>query len=78
MVKNPPAKAGDARDIGLIPGLGRSPEGGNGNLLQYSYLENFMDRRAWLFTVRGATRSWTVTECLSTCTSKREEKHLGL
>ena len=44
MVKNPPAKAGDARDIGLIPGLGRSPEGGNDNLLQYSYLENFMDR----------------------------------
>ena len=53
MIKNPPAKAGDARDVGSIPGLGRSPEGGNGNLLQYSYLENFMDRGAWLFTSMG-------------------------
>ena len=57
MVKNPPPKAGDARDAGLIPGLGRSPEGGNGNLFQYSCLENFMDRGTWLFTVHGATRS---------------------
>ena len=40
MVKNPPANAGDIRDTGSIPGLGRSPRGGNGNPLQYSCLEN--------------------------------------
>ena len=44
MVKNLPAKAGDIRDTGSIPGLGRSPEGGHGNPLQYSCLENPMDR----------------------------------
>ena len=42
MVKNPPASAGDRRDMGLIPGSGRSPGGGNGNPLQYSHLENSM------------------------------------
>ena len=46
MVKNPPANAGDIRDAGLIPGLERSPCGGNGNPLQYSCLENLMDRGA--------------------------------
>ena len=46
MVKNLPANAGDARDAGLIPGSGRSPEGGNGNTLHYSCLENSMDRGA--------------------------------
>ena len=45
-MKNPPAKAGDIRDAGLIPGLGRSPGGGHGNALQYSHLENPMDRVA--------------------------------
>ena len=40
MVKNPPASGGDSRDVGLIPELGRSPEGGHGNPLQYSCLEN--------------------------------------
>ena len=44
MLKNPPATAGDIRDLGLIPGSGRSPGGGNGNLLQYSCLENPMDK----------------------------------
>ena len=44
MVKNPPAKAGDMRDAGFIPELGRSPGGGYGNPLQYPYLENPMDR----------------------------------
>ena len=43
MVKNPPANAGDAREMCFIPGLGRSPEIGNGNSLQYSCLENSMD-----------------------------------
>ena len=47
MLKNPPANAGDVRDQGWIPGLGRSPGGGNGNPLQYFCLENPMDRGAW-------------------------------
>ena len=47
MVKNPPDNAGDKRDVGLILGLGRPPGVGNGNPLQYSCLENFMDRGAW-------------------------------
>ena len=44
VVNNPPANAGDARDVGSIPGSGKSPGEGNGNLLQYSRLENPMDR----------------------------------
>ena len=51
MVKNPPANVGDARELGLIPELGRSPGGGNGNPLQYSCLENSIDRGAWRATV---------------------------
>ena len=51
MEKNPLASAGDVRDVGSIPGLGRSPGGGHGNPLQYSCLENPMDRGAWLATV---------------------------
>ena len=47
VVKNPPANAGDTREVGSIPGLGRSPRGGNSNLLQYSCLENPMNREAW-------------------------------
>ena len=45
-VKNPPANAGDIREVGSIPGLGRSPGGGHGNILQYSCLENPMDMRS--------------------------------
>ena len=48
VVKNLPANAGDARDMGSIPGSGRSPGVGNGNPLQFSCLENSMDRGAWL------------------------------
>ena len=59
VVKNPPASAEDVRDAGLIPGLGRSPGGRNGNLLQYSCLENPIDRGAWRATVRGVTKSQT-------------------
>ena len=59
VVKNPPAKAGDVIDVGLIPGLGRSPGGGHGNPLQYSCLENPMDRGAWQATVHGVTKSRT-------------------
>ena len=47
MIKSPPAKAGDARGVGLIPGSGRSPGGGHSNPLQYSCLEDPMDRGAW-------------------------------
>ena len=57
MVKNPPASAGEAKDKGSIPGSGRSPGEGNGNLLQYSYLENSMDRGAWWATVHGVAKS---------------------
>ena len=53
------ASACNAGDPGLIPGLGRSPEGGNGNLLQYSCLENAMDRGAWRATVHGVAKSQT-------------------
>ena len=56
-VKNVPANAGDARDVGLIPESGRFPGEGNGNPLQYSCLENSMDRRAWLATVHGVTET---------------------
>ena len=55
VVKNPRANARDARDTGLIPGLGRSSGGGNGNPLQYSCLENPMDRGAWQATDHGVT-----------------------
>ena len=51
MVKNLPANAGDARDLGLIPGSGKYPGVGNGNPFQYSCLENPMDRGAWQATV---------------------------
>ena len=47
MVKNPPTNAGDLTDVGLIPGSGRSPGGGNGKPLQDSCLENLVDRGAW-------------------------------
>ena len=57
MVKNWPAKVGDT-DVGSIPGLGRSGIG-NGNLLQYSCLEDSMDRGPWQATVHGATKSQT-------------------
>ena len=50
VIKNLPANAGDVRDSGLIPGPGRSPGGGHGNLVQYSCLENPMDRGAWRAT----------------------------
>ena len=59
VVKNLPANAGDARDMGLILGSGRSPGGGDGNPLQYPCLENPMDREAWWATVLGVAKSWT-------------------
>ena len=59
MIKNPSANAGDAEDMGLIPGSGRVSGEGNGNPLQYSCLENSMDREAWRATVHGVTKSQT-------------------
>ena len=59
VVKNLPVNAGDVRDTGSIPILGRSPGKGNGNPLQYFCLENPIDRRAWQATVHGVTKSWT-------------------
>ena len=59
VVKNLPASAGDVRDLGSIPGLGRSPEEGRGYRLQYSCLENPIDRGAWRVTVHGVAKSWT-------------------
>ena len=59
VVKNPPAIAEDARDMGLIHGLGRSPGEGNGNPLQYSCLENPKDRGIWWATVHTVTESQT-------------------
>ena len=57
VVKNLPANAGDARDLGAVFGFGRSPGVGNGNPLQYSCLENSMDRGAWQATVHGVAKS---------------------
>ena len=59
VIKNLPANAGDVRDVGSIPGLGRSPAGGHGNPLQYSCLKNPMDRRAWWAAVHGVIKSQT-------------------
>ena len=60
MLKNPPANAGAAGDSGLIPGLGRSPGGRNGNPLQYSCLENSMDRGVWWVMVHGVAKELDV------------------
>ena len=57
VVKNPPADTGNAGDTGWIPGSGRSPGVGNGNLLQHSCLENSMDRGDWRAAIHGVTKS---------------------
>ena len=57
MVKNPPVNAGDIKDVGSIPGSGRSPKEGNSNPLQYSCLDNPMDSRAWQAPVHGVPKS---------------------
>ena len=56
VVKTPPTKAGDVRDLSAIPGSGQSPGGGRGNLLQDSCLESPLDRRAWVATVHSVTK----------------------
>ena len=65
VVKNPPANAGDIKDSGSIPGLGRSLGGQHGNLLQYSCLENPMDRGTWWAIVHTVTKSQTWLKQLS-------------
>ena len=59
MVKNPPASAGDARDVGPIPGSGKSPGEGNGNLLKYSCWENSMESGDWWIAIHRVTKSRT-------------------
>ena len=71
-VKNPPANAGDIRDLDSIPVLGKSPGEGHGNPLQYSYLENPMDRGVWQAAVHGDAKNWTRLKRLST------QAHSGL
>ena len=66
-VKNSPADTGDVRDVGWIPGSGRCPGGGQGSSLQYSCLENLVDRGAW-WTVPGVSQSRTRLKRLSTHT----------
>ena len=69
-VKNLPASAGDIRDVGLIPQLGRSPGGRHGSPLQYSWLENPMDRGAWQATVHRVTQT-RILEWVAVPSSRR-------
>ena len=62
MVKNLPANAGDAGDMGSFPGSGRSPGGGHGKPLQYSFLENPMDREAWWATIPWGCKELDMTK----------------
>ena len=65
VVKNPSTNAGDLKDVGLIPGPGRSPGEGHGNPLQHSCLESPLDRGAWWATVHRLAKSWTRLKQLS-------------
>ena len=67
VINSPPASAGDMRDMGSISELGRSPEGGHGNPLQYSCLENPLDRGAWQVIIHTVAQSCS-TEATSECT----------
>ena len=78
MVNNPPPSEGDARDVGLIPGLGRSPGVGNCNPLRYSFLNNPVDRRDWRTTVQGVTKNCTRLSnraCAQTHTQTHTHRH---
>ena len=75
VVKNLPANGGDTRDAGLISGLGRSPGGGCGNPLQYSGLENPMDREAWRATIHGVTKSPTQLNDFTSLHGGKKHRH---
>ena len=75
MIENSIANAGDVRDVGSIPGSGRSLEEGNGNLLQYSCLENSMDRGDWWAMVHKVTKSWTQLKRRNT---QRDQECIGI
>ena len=77
LVKNPSANADDIRDVGSIPDLGRYPGGGPGNSLQYSGLENPMDRGAWRAIVYRVAKSQTQLKRLSTQTQEGDRKAKG-
>ena len=78
VVKNPPANAGDIIDVDSILGSGRSPGGGHGNPLQYSNLENPMDRGTWKATVHRVTKSQIQLKRLSVHTHKRNLQPIAL
>ena len=75
VIKSLPANGGDARDSGLIPGLRRSPGGGDGNPLRYSCLKNFMDRGSWWATVHRVTKSQTGLSSSHTHTHTHTHTH---
>ena len=80
VVKTPPANSGDITDLGSIPGLGRSPGGGHGNPLQYSWVENLMDRGAWWATVHGSQRvglDWSDWACMHSLSGNDLKKTSG-
>ena len=77
VVKKPPANAGDIRDAGSVPALGRSPGEGHGNSFQYSCLENPMDRGAWRATVYGVAKSQTRLKRLSSSSSSSSKQAIG-
>ena len=79
MIKNSPASAEEVRDTDWIPGSGRSPGEGHGNPLQYSCLENPMDRGTWRSTVHGIAQSWTGLKQLRTAhsSSNSDSNHLS-
>ena len=70
-----PTNAGDIRDVGSIPWSGRSPEGGHGNPLQYSCLENSMDRGAWWVIAHRVTKSWSQLKWRHTYTHTHTHTH---
>ena len=72
VAKNPPANAGDIRDADSIPGSGKSPGGGHGNPLQYSSLENLVDRGAWWATVHAVAKSQTRLKGLHAAQGKQK------
>ena len=74
MVKNAPANAQDIRDMGSVSGSGKSPGGGHGNTLQYSSLENPMDRGAWRATVHRVSKNQARLKQLRTLLFNRSER----